>query len=250
MDFNQIKNKAVVYFMVFLALVIFYSLFFGPAKKWSDSFMPSRTFSVSAEGKVTVSPDIAITSFSVVTEGADTEKIADENNKKINEAVDFIVLQGVDKKDIKTTQYNLNPKYSYNKQTGQSFIYSYSLTQTVSIKIRDLAKIGKILSGLPKIGINQMGSISFDIDEPEKYLSEARTQAFEKARVKAENIAEANGVGLGNVISFYEYQSSPNFYRAESLGMGGNVSGAPVIPQIQPGTQEVTVQVTVNYAIR
>lgn len=254
MDGKYFKNITISVFIVVLTLSLIYSLFWGPLKKYGDSLYYSRTFMVSAEGKVTVKPDIAKLSFSVVSEGADTAVIFKENNERINSAIKFVKSSGVEDKDIQTAQYNLYPKYSYNKQTGRSDIYGYSLTQTVNIKIRNFEKISDILRGLPEIGINQMGSVQFSIDDNEKYLAEARDIAFKKAHDKAKEMAEKNGVRLGKIINFSEYQSTPypNYYGA-SAGMGGGVDMiAKTIPSptIEPGSEEVSIQVNVNYQIK
>jgi len=248
-DISKSKNQAIIIFLGFLMLVIIYSLFFGPAKKYGDSLMPAKTINVSAEGKVTVSPDIAKLSFSVVSEGANSKLLAENNNKKMNAAIDFAKSQGIEEKDIKTTEYNLSPRYEYDEKTKKTFISGYTLTQTVLVKVRDLNKVAEVLGGLPALGINQISSISFDIDEPEKYLSEARNQAFDKVKEKAKAMAEKNGVKLGRVINFYEYQSTPNYQNVRALGMGGAEAVQP-LPQIQPGSQEVTIQVSVTYEIK
>ena len=248
-DISKSKNQAIIIFLGFLMLVIIYSLFFGPAKKYGDSLMPAKTINVSAEGKVTVSPDIAKLSFSVVSEGANSKLLAENNNKKMNAAIDFAKSQGIEEKDIKTTEYNLSPRYEYDEKTKKTFISGYTLTQTVLVKVRDLNKVAEVLGGLPALGINQISSISFDIDEPEKYLSEARNQAFDKVKEKAKAIAEKNGVKLGRVINFYEYQSTPYYQNVRALGMGGAEAVQP-LPQIQPGSQEVTIQVSVTYEIK
>lgn len=246
----KIKNIAVAVFVIFLMSIITYSLFWGPAKKFGDSLFPTRTFSVSAEGKVTVSPNIAKISFSVVSEGVNPKTIAEENNKKINSAIDFIKSQGIDEKDIKTTQYNLSPRYEYDEKIKKTFISGYTLTQSVLVKVRDLNKVAEILGGLPQIGINQIGQISFEIDEPEKFLAEARNKAFDKAKEKAEEMAVENNVELGKVINFSEYQGYIPVYRSlEAIGKGGGEMSA-ALPQIQPGTEEVTVQVSVTYEIK
>jgi len=246
---NQ-KNQAIAAFLGFLTLVIIYSFFWGPIKKYNNSLMPIRTINVSAEGKVTVSPDIAKFSFSVVSEGANPKTLADNNIKKMNAAIDFIKSKGIDEKDIKTTEYNLSPRYEYNEKTRTSYITGYTLTQTVLVKIRDLSKVAETLGGLPPLGINQISSISFDVDDPEKYLSDARSQAFDKIKEKAKAMADKNGVKLGEIINFYEYQSTPYYNDVKTLGMGGGVEAAPALPQIQPGTQEVTIQVSVTYEIK
>jgi len=245
----KIKNTAVAVFLCLLAGVIVYSLFWGPAKKFGDSLFPAKTVTISAEGKVIVSPDIAKISFSVVSEGPNAEKIADENNKKMNSVIDFVKSQGIDEKDIKTTQYNLNPRYEYDERTRKSWISGYTLTQTILVKIRDLAKVGKILGGLPELGINQIGSISFEVDEPEKYLAEARDKAFDKAREKAKEMAEKNGVRLGKIINFSEYQGREPIPYYETFNKE-IAAPAATLPSIQPGSQEVTVQVSVTYEIK
>ncbi len=249
-DFSKIKNIFIVIFFVFLMAAVIYSIFFGPAKKYGDSLMPARTISVSAEGKVTVSPDIAKLSFSVVSEGLDPKVLADDNNQKMKAAIDFVKSQGIDEKDIKTTDYNLSPKYEYDEETRESSISGYTFTQTVLVKIRDLDKTADILAGLPPLGINQIGSISFDIDEPEKYLSDARNQAFDKAKEKAAAMAEKNGAKIVRVINFYEYQPLTYYGTKAVSGLGGAESAAPIVPQIEPGSQEVTVQVNVVYEIK
>ncbi len=251
-DNLKLKNTAVAVFLGFLAAVIIYSLLWGPAKKFMDSFLPAKTFSVSAEGKTVVSPDIANISFSVVSEGKNPEIIAEENNRKISLAIDLVKSHGVEEKDIKTTQYNLNPKYEYDEKIKKSFISGYTLTQTVLAKVRNLGKVSKILGGLPGLGINQIDSISFDIDDPEKYLIEARNQAFDKAKEKAKSMAEKNGVRLGKIINFGEYQSGPVYYGYESFSKAGGLdAGASIaVPTIQPGSQEVKINISITYEIK
>ncbi len=252
---NEQNTKLAYYrilsaFFIILMVVIVYSVFWGPAARFADSLTPARVFSVNAEGKVIAEPDIAKVSFSIVSRGYDPEAIAQMNNKKMNEAIDYIKLQGIDSKDIKTTQYNLNPVYVYDEKNGRNYISGYELTQTILVKVRDLGKVGKILGALPEFGINQIGQIVFDVDEPEKYLVEARNKAFDLAHEKAKSMADKNGVKLGRIVSFGEYQQGPIPYY-ETLGKGGATSmNAAVAPSIEPGSQEITIQAFVTYEIK
>ncbi len=261
-DISVLKQKVVIGFLVFLAVVIFYSLFWGPARKFSDSFAPVRTVTVAAEGKVTVEPDVARLSFSVVSEGKSPEALADDNNKKMNGAIDFIKSQGVDAKDIKTTQYSLSPRYDYGYEPCPlrdsaclskpriPLIVGYTLTQEVSVKVRDLKKVASILGGLPERGINQIGAISFDVDDPEKSLFEAREKAFQKAHEKAGVMARNNGVRLGSVLTFTENTGGPIYYPMYERALDKGVGTASVAPSIEPGSREITVTVNVTYALR
>jgi hypothetical protein len=247
----RIKNTIISAFLVFLAVAAVYSIFWGPAKRYVDSLYTARTISVSADANVQVSPDLATISFSVVSEGEKPEVISLENINKMKAAVDSVKSKGIEDKDIKTTQYSLSPKYEYDEKTRKSSITGYSLTQTVLVKVRDLAKVGEVLSGLPDLGINQIGAISFSVENQEQYMAQARIEAFEKAKTKAMAMAALNGAELGDVINFSEYQ--PYYYgysaKAEGIGMGGDAASS-IVPRIQPGTEELTVQVNITYALK
>ncbi len=243
----EIYQKLKEIFLVVLILVGLVSL--SAINKWSGSVYPVRSFTVSADGKATVVPDIANVSFSVVSEGSDPERLQVDNNDKMTKAIDFVKSLGVDAKDIKTTNYNLSPRYEYDEKTRKSYITGYTLTQTASVKIRDLSKVAKILGGLSNSGVNQITGPSFGIEDPEKYLGEARKQAFEKAKAKANVMALENGVRIKRLVNFSEFQGGPvPYYRAEALGGGGDFAKTP-LPTIELGTQEVTVQVSVTYEI-
>jgi uncharacterized protein YggE len=217
-----------------------------------------RFITVSAEGKTVVAPDIARASFSVVTEGADPEAIQEENNEKVNDAVAFVKSLGIGEKDIKTSNYSIYPRYDYSssllKPDGEPRIIGYRMTQTISLTIRDLESVSEVLAGLPSRGINQVSGISFDIDDPDAYLNEAREEAFDKAREKAEAMARANGARIKRVITFSEGGGYPIPYYARSelaldAGVGG-ATAAPTPPPIEPGSEDVTVTVSVTYEIR
>ena len=240
-------------FWSLLNLTLILGIIFGVKGLVYKSFYNTdRTITISAEGKVTVSPDIANVSFSVVSQGKDPGLIQAENTEKMNQAIDFIKSQGIEAKDIETVNYNLSPQYDYGDSIyslPKPDIVGYTLTQTVLVKVRDLSKVAPILAGLPSRGINQIDSVGFDVEDPDRYLNEARAEAFGKAREKAEVMARQNRVRIRRVVTFSEGFGGPIPYFAEALGKGGDV-GVPTPPQIEPGTQEVTVSVSVTYEIR
>lgn len=217
--------------------------------RYSKSVFPARSVNITAEGKAIAVPDIANLSFSVITEGVDFKKVASENNQKVNDALNFIKSLGIEDKDIKTTGYDLSPRYEYDEKRRTSFISGYTLTQTVQLKLRDFNKISDIIRALPEYGINQIGALIFTVEEPEKYLAEARKEAFEKARSKAEAMARQNGVKIKQVINFSEFTGylPPIPLAAAEFGKGGDQ--AVIRPTIEPGSQEVNVQVSVTYEI-
>lgn len=253
------QDKAKKYFWTlldaFLALLIIGLVWsIAMAKRYGDTFanslQPSRLLTVSAEGKTLVSPDTATLTFSVLSRGVDPEKVADESNKLMSGAIEFVKSQGIDTKDIQTTGYNLSPEYTYDDKNHRTYITGYTLTQTATVKIHDFAKIAPVVGGIAERGVNQISGVSFSVDDPEKFLSRARADAFAKAKTKAEEMAVESGAHLGRVVSVGEYQAGPIPYAmsAAKMGMGG---GAETIapPTIEPGTQELRLQVTISYAL-
>ena len=216
---------------------------------WSKSFVASRTIVVSGEGRASIAPDIATVAFSVVSEGSSASAIQTENTKKMNDAIAAVKALGVDAKDIRTSGYNLSPKYSYSQKTGKSSIDGYQVTQTVTVKVRNLDDAPKIVGGLPSLGVNQISGPSFSVEDPEKYLAAARTEAFGKARAKALALARAAGVGLGRVVTFSE-SSGGNYPRPMYMKADMAVGGEAATPNFEPGTEEAQVSVSVTFEIR
>ena len=182
-NINSVKTWFWILLNVLIAVAIINVVFFVMPllQRVSNGFYPARTITVSAEGKTTVSPDIAQISFSVVSQGQNPEALTTNNNDKMSAVIQFVKSQGIDAKDIKTTNYDLSPNYQWDKNTQRNFITGYTLTQTVLVKVRDLAKVATVVGGLAPLGVNQIGGINFTFDDPESFLAMARADAFTKA---------------------------------------------------------------------
>lgn len=255
MNDNELKK----YFWIFLDLLLA-ALFIGavvlivvgaPAMmRFAGSLPSNRTMSVSAEGQAFVTPDIAEGSFSVISQGINPQTLADNNNQKMSAVVQFLKSQGIADSDIKTTSYDLSPNYRYDENTRRNYITGYTLTQTVTVKMRDLNKVAAVVGGLTPLGVNQIGGINFTVEDMEKYLAPARADAIRKAQAKAADLAAQNGLRLGKTVSVNEYQPGPvPYYNAKVYGMGAGAAPVVATPTLQPGTQEVQDQITLTYEI-
>lgn len=207
----------------------------------------SRELTVSGEGKVYVVPDIATVQLGVATEGMEISEIVQKNTEQMNKILQEVKALGVEEKDIKTTQYSLSPYYDWVK--GERIFRGYTITQQITVKIRDFTKIGSILNAGTENGATLIGDLSFGIDDPEQVRQEAREEAIAQARTKAENIAKASGLKLVKVLNVQE-SSYPYYYDnlMKESGLGG--AGEVQAPEIQPGQQEVTITVYLTYRIR
>ncbi|MDD4352351.1 MAG: SIMPL domain-containing protein [Candidatus Gracilibacteria bacterium] len=244
-----------------IALVVFLLVASYGAWMYVDAYSRStqyRSFSVTGEGEAVGIPDVAQFGFSVLTEGdTDIAKIQTENTTKMNEIVAYLKEQGVEEKDIKTSNYNLSPRYQYHSCRDDGVcppaeIVGYSINQTVSSKLREFDKIGDVLAGVVSKGANDVNGPNFTIDDTTLVENEARAAAMQNAKEKADAIATAGGFKIGKLLSIYEEQPYIPYYDnyAYADGMGGMAKAemAPS-PVIEPGSQEVTVKINLTYEI-
>lgn len=219
-------------------------------KKSAWAISTNRTITVSAEGKSQLAPDVARVSFAAVTEGDVAAEIQEANGKIIAAAIEYVKGMGVEPKDIQTTGYNLSPRYEYDEKKKKTFISGYTITETVSLRLTDFTKIGALIGGLPSVGINQINSVSFEVSDPDKSLGSAREEAFKRAYAKAAQMARQNKTRLGRVVTFSESQGgiySPRYFAAESFGKGG-IDAMPAT--LEPGSEELSVSVSVTYELK
>jgi len=253
---NKIKNGLGVAIIVSIIVVALSVAFYVNSFSDSIRYSSQRDFSVSASGKSVGIPDIAEFTFSVITQGGkDVGAIQKENSEKMNKAIAFLKVQKIDSKDIKTQNYSLDPRYQYcsyaaGKTCPPPEIVGYNLTQTVDVKIRDFSKISDILSGVVTSGANSVSQLSFKVDDSTALESQARTEAIQKAIQKAEAIAKAGGFRLGRLLSIDEGSSgyAPAYKYDNAMGLGGGAESAP--PVVEPGSQDVSVSVTLRYEIK
>lgn len=238
-----------------VAALLYAAFFAWTSYESLDSFHLSRTFSVSADGKVTAVPDIAKFTASVISEGGkDLKMIQTKNTESVNKMIEFIKRNGVDGKDIKTVNYSVTPKYPYyNCQSllcPAPEISGYTVSQTIEIKIRDMLKTGDILGGIVRNGANSISQLSFAVDNPEKAEAEARAAAITKAKEKAVIVAKAGGFKIGKITSIYD--SGPVPYYGGGFDGNGRTAGLETAsaPKVEPGSEEVKVSVTVTYEIK
>lgn len=235
----------IVYLIVFIGALSRNALkqfsFIGKAER------PQNTIMVNGEGKTIGKSDVAVVEIGFLTEKADVVSAQKDNTEKMNKLIAEVKKLGVKDDDIQTTQYQIYPKYDY--PDGKSALSGYTVAQSVTLKIRELAKISPVLAKVGEVGVNQVSGLTFTIDNPELLKTEARAQALADAKAKAEVLARSLGVRLVRVVSFSESMPVlPMDFKYRTL-MGEGMGGGAPLPDIQSGSLEVRVQASVIYEI-
>jgi uncharacterized protein YggE len=208
-----------------------------------------HTLNVNGSAQVMLTPDIAYISIGVHTEAKDATEAVASNNSKSQAVVDALQGQGVDVKDIRTTNFSIYPMDQYNPTTGEKTGTVFAVDNTVYVTLRDLSKVGAILDAAIAAGANSVYGISFDVENKDAALAEARAKAVENARAQAEQLAQAAGVTLGAIQSISYYNSSPVPMYYDNKGIGGGDRANASVP-ISAGQLTITVDVSVSYEIK
>jgi uncharacterized protein YggE len=207
----------------------------------------SANVTVSGTGKVTYVPNVGYVSAGVSTEAKTAAEAWEKNRLAVNKMFEALKQLGIDEKDLKTAGLNLSPKY-VRKQYEEPVLVGYVATYDLSVTVRKLNDIGKVLDGLVQSGANRRMGIRFGHTDLDKLLDEARAKAAAEARKKADIYVTAAGAKLGRVLNIADTQPwQPRTYHLDM---------APAMMQkeleslkIAAGEQEMNVNVTVTFAI-
>ena len=208
-------------------------------------------FVLSGEGKASAAPDIAVLTSGVVSEGETAREALDANTTAMTALVASFKNAGIDDKDIATSGFSVQPRYVYAQRNDGTQepprITGYEVRNSVTVKVRDLAKLGGVLDTAVTQGSNHIEGLSFDISDKAALLDQARKTALAEARAKAELYAEAAGVKLGRLRELSEQTGAyppprPMMMRAE---MAKSAADVPM----ERGEQEIQVNVTATWEI-
>lgn len=233
-----------------ISLVLFSLVAFGLLAACSPSAVTPenvRSMSVNGIGTVTIVPDIATINIGVRSESEVVTDALDGNTSQANAIARVLKQLGIEDKDIQTSNFNIYPSERYDPMTGQVEGRYYVVENTVNVTVRDLSSLGQVLNAVVEAGANSIYGITFNVDDRSAAVAEARELAIQEAKAKAEVIAEAAGVQLGEIINISVYESgmSVPYYDAK----GGAFAAEAAVP-IAAGTLTITMECNLTYAIK
>lgn len=223
----------------------------GPA---ASTGAPLATLlSVSAEGRVTRAPDVASFSAGVVSQGTTASAALRTNAADMTRVIAALKRAGVADTDIQTSNLSLSPVYQPQRnlpdgtmEPAQPRIAGYQANNSVSVRQRNLADLGKVIDALVAAGANQVNGPSFAVDDPEPAQDEARTAAVTRARARAELYARAAGLRVARIVSISEsggwQPPQPVMYRMAAM------EAAPSSP-VEAGELQMSVTVQIQFEL-
>jgi len=209
---------------------------------------PAARILVSGQGSVDMVPDMAMLTLTVTREAETARAALDANSDAMQQVVAAMRAEGIDEKDLQTTGFSIQPRYVYPSpktpgEDRQPSITGYTVRNTLSVQVRDIGAIGRILDKSVTLGVNEGGQISFTNDDPSAAITRARVKAVQDAIAKASTLADAAGVTLGRLLELSEQAYQPMLKVERSMALAADT--APVLA----GENTYRVSVEATFAI-
>lgn len=216
---------------------------------------PQYQVSVVGQGKVSYQPDVANVTIGIqIDKVAKADEALKQLNEKMNNVINALKVAGIKDEDLKTQNYSLLPQYDYINNVSTSS--GYSANEQLVVKVNNIktdpSLVGKAVEAASKVGANQIIGITYDVSNLEELKQQVRIMAISDAKNKANVLARAAGVRLGDIVGWWENLiQAPGiptpYYDSAKGGMGG---GGAVAPSLPNGNQEIVTEISVSYRIK
>jgi uncharacterized protein YggE len=213
---------------------------------------PTPRIVVSGEGHANITPDLALLNLSVVREATTAKDALTANTAAMQKVLDAMQKLGIAKRDLQTSNFDIQPRYSYPQAQGpgantQPQLVGYTVRNGLAVRVRDLNKLGELLDTSVTLGVNEGGNITFTNDDPSAAISQARVKAVQDAMARAKTLAEAANVKLGQILEISEQKFTPQ--PVPMARMKSEMVAADAAVPIAVGENSYSVTVTVSLAI-
>lgn len=209
----------------------------------------SGVLHATASASADVAPDLAKVRAGVQSEAPTAKEAMAANSAKMRRVFDALTEAGVARRDIATSYLNLSPRFDYDREGRKRINERYAVSNVVTVTTRDLDTVGTLIDSLLDAGLNNIDSVNFMVEDQKAAQDKARRDAIRNAREKAEDMAEAAGVTLGELLVLTE-GAAPGRFQDEIVPTGARMGMAmEAAPPLSPGQRELTATVTLSYAI-
>jgi uncharacterized protein len=210
---------------------------------------PANTVTVSGQATVTSPPDEAVVVLTVENDAATAPAAMDATSVQSQKMLDRLKSDGIPESAIQTSSITLYPVRTYDPTTGKETLTGYRATNSIKVTLKDAPTVAKVLAAGVETGATQVSGPEWRLRDDSQAVNDALKQAAVNARSKAESLAAAEGVGVGEVLTMTEGTVQvpvPPMYATA----GAADSSKVVEPPVSSGTLDVTATVTVTYALK
>ncbi|PTW53222.1 hypothetical protein C8N35_11738 [Breoghania corrubedonensis] len=220
----------------------------GPALAQENDKVATMT--LTGTGDVTATPDMAVVTSGVVSQAKTAREALTANTDAMTGLIGEIKSAGIEARDIQTNGFSISPRYAERRDGNGNWqedrkIVGYQVNNGVSVRVRDLSKLGALLDAMVTKGANNVGGIHFIVSNADERRDEARTAAVTDVKRKAELYAKAAGVKLGRILSISEGDT----YRPQPMMMVRSMKAEDASVPMEAGEETLSVNVTITWQL-
>ncbi|HHY17220.1 MAG TPA: SIMPL domain-containing protein [Firmicutes bacterium] len=203
-----------------------------------------RLISVTGQAVINVKPDMASASFGVEVNAPTAQEAQKLNSTEMNKVISALQQKGIAKEDIQTSNFSLYPVYE--SEEGRPYtryaVTGYRCNNTVTVRIKDISRVGSVIDAAIGAGATNVNSISFGIQDSGQFEDEILAKAVQDARRKADIMAKAAGVNITGIFRMSDGWVSVSSVRAAKEMMLVDDSSP-----IEPGEVGIRGTVRIDY---
>jgi uncharacterized protein len=205
-----------------------------------------RILRVSGEGRAYAAPDVAVVTLAVTALDPSLQKATRDVADRARRLLEEVKRAGVAPADAQTARYDVQIERRMEKSDQPPVIAGYRVTNAVRVKVRDLARLGALLDRATAAGANEVEGLALLKDDTSVESARALAAAVRAARAKAEEMARAAGLRLGDVLELSEGGRGP---RPGPFPMRAAMARDDSVP-VAEGQIEVSAEVEMVFAVR
>ena len=213
---------------------------------------PPPRILVTGEGTAEAAPDMATLDLTVTREGDTARAALDANNTAMAKVLAAMREEGIADRDLQTSNFAIQPRYHHPPKTPTGErpppqIIGYVVRNSLSVRGRDLERLGAIIDKSVTLGVNEGGRIGFGNSDPDAYVEKARIAAVKDAMARADTLAAAAGIRRGGVLEISEqsFRPRPMPMMQADMAMARSADAVP----IAAGESSYRVMVNMAFAI-
>lgn len=203
------------------------------------------TITVNGVGEARVAPDMATIQLGVTTQAESAAQAMSQNAERQTAVIAALAEAGIEQADIQTSGLNLNPMMDYGENRAPT-VAGYQASNMVSVRVRDIARLGEVMDAIVNAGANEINGIAFQREDGSDAQDDARRNAVQDARRKAEVLAEASGLTLGPVLAL---RDTPQPDGPRPMMMDARAASSGASTPIAAGELSMSAQVQAEYGL-
>lgn len=225
-------------------------IFPGPTKAYADE-VQKNVINVVGKGEISIKPDIVYLSIGVDTTAATAQEAQKTNAAKIQKITALLKgTWGIADKDIQSTQFYVQPNYTYNDKDGQQ-VKGYTANHTLTVAYRNLTKVGELLDATAAAGANNIGNARFSVENTSAFEAQVIEKAMASADTRAGAIAKAAKRTLGQVLSITQNDNGGYpVYFEQNLKAVPSAADNSAGTEVQPGEVKFSTLLSVTYELK